>query len=177
MKKFLPILILAFVSLFIFSCDKDDDNFVDHDTFPIMKDATGTFTSGENYTLSLDINIQSTDVVLVYRNINSNTNNAAVWQLLPKTFFLEGAGNRQLDYNFTFDSKNVDITTQANFDQNTMSGPEKAKYLTNQTFRTVLVPADPAKNAKKASVDYNDYNAVVKYYNLDESKVVKTNVK
>ena len=49
-----------------------------------------------------------------------------------------------------------------------MSSAEMAQYLTNQTFRIVLIPADPAKNAKKP--DYNDYNAVVKYYNLKEPK-------
>ena len=64
MKKFLPILLLAFVGLFIFSC-KDDDT--DYDTYSQARDATGTFTSADNFTLSMDINIQSTDVVLVYR--------------------------------------------------------------------------------------------------------------
>ena len=49
-----------------------------------------------------------------------------------------------------------------------MSSAEMAQYLTNQTFRIVLIPADPAKNANKP--DYNDYNAVVKYYNLKEPK-------
>lgn len=179
MKKILPILLIAFVSLFIFSC-KDDDNFVDHDTFPVMADITGTFSNSNSFAINKAINIQNTDVVLVYRNVNSNTNSSAVWQLIPKTYFLDNVPNfpngRELDYNFVFNAQQVQITTSANFDQTTqISSSEANQYLRNQNFRLVFVPADPQKNNKSAKtpVDYNDYNAVIKYYKIDESKVVK----
>ncbi|WP_449401544.1 hypothetical protein [Chryseobacterium wanjuense] len=165
MKKFLPILLLAFVSLFIFSCDDNNDNVVgDGDTYPRMRDITGTFNSGNGYSFTQGINIASTDVVLIYRK-DVNANNA--WQLIPKTYYL--SGGRELDYNALFDSQNVEIYTEANFDQSTMTATEANQYLNNQTFRIVLVPASPAKNA--STVDTKDYNAVVKYYNLDESKI------
>lgn len=174
MKKFLPILLLAFVSLFIFSCDNNDD--ADSDTVAVMKDATGTFSSGNNFTLGLDINIEGTDVVLVYRRVGN------VWQIIPKTYYLDDVQNlptgRELDYNFDFTSQDVEIRTTANFNQATqMTGTETNQYLTNQTFRIVLVPANAAgKASKSASVDYNDYNAVVKYYNLNDSNVSNTKV-
>jgi len=163
MKKILPILLIAFVSLFIFSCDDDNDNnFVDHDTYSQMRDVTGTLNSGNTYSILVPINIESTDVVLVYRR---DVNNGNAWQLLPKTYFL--SGGRELDYNALFSSQNVEIYSEANFDQATMTASEATQFLNNQTFRVVLVPASSAKT----SVNFEDYNAVVKYYNLDESKV------
>lgn len=175
MKKFLPILLLAFVSLFIYSCDnRDNNNFVDSDTVPVMTDATGTFTSSEGFTLSLNINIKNTDVVLVYRRVGN------VWQSIPKTYYLDDMPNypadRQLDYNFDFNTQEVNISTAANFNQSTQMSPsETNQYLRNQTFRVVLVPANSARGtAAKGTtpkVDTSDYKAVVKYYNLDESQV------
>jgi hypothetical protein len=174
MKKFLPILLLAFVSLFIFSCDNDDDVIQDSDTVAVMKDATGTFTSVDGYKLIMDINIQSTDVVLVYRR-DPNASNA--WQLIPKTYYL--SGGRELDYNFLFSTQEVEIYTDR-IDYNTLSTSERNQYLNNQTFRVVLVPANAtgknSKSAKSAGVDYNDYNAVVKYFNLNDSNVTNTKV-
>ncbi len=165
MKKYLPILLLAFVSLFIFSCSDDNDNVVgDGDTYSKMRDVSGSFTNANGYSFTVPINIQSTDVVLVYRRDPAASN---AWQLIPKTYYL--SGGRELDYNTLFDSQNVEIYTEANFDQTTMTSSEVSQYLTNQTFRVVLVPASPAKTA--STVDTRDYNAVVKYYNLDESRV------
>jgi hypothetical protein len=170
MKKFLPILLLAFVSLFIFSCDdNNDNNFVDHDTYPQMRDVTGTFNSGNNYAFSQGINIQSTDVVLVYRYLGQ------AWQLVPKMMYLpDSAGmptNREFQYNFVFDSQNVQIRIDdQNFNLATgLTTAEAFSYLLDQKFRIVLVPASANKNA---SVNYEDYNSVIKYYNLDDSKVI-----
>lgn len=165
MKKFLPILLLAFVGLFIFSC-KDDDT--DYDTYSQARDATGTFTSADNFTLSMDINIQSTDVVLVYRRSGN------MWVSIPKTYYLNNVSGyptgRELDYNFDFNTQEVNIRTAANFNQVTeMSPSEATQYLSNQTFRIVLVPASAGKNVN--TVDKTDYNAVIKYYNIDESRI------
>ena len=66
-----------------------DIDIQDNDTYPVMKDVTGTFSSTNNYALDQAIDIPSSDVVLVYRNINSNSSASAIWQLLPKTFLLE----------------------------------------------------------------------------------------
>jgi hypothetical protein len=53
-----------------------------------------------------------------------------------------------------------------------MTTAEKNTYLNNQTFRIVLVPASRASRTSAAApkVNYEDYNAVVKYYNLKEPK-------
>ncbi|WP_353150217.1 hypothetical protein [Chryseobacterium sp.] len=175
MKKILPFILLAGIGFLSYSCDKDSDNIIQQDYVPSkMTDITGTFTSANNadFTLHQGLkNVQPTDVVLVYRNINSNSNATAIWQLIPKTYYL--SNGRELDYNFIFNYQNVDITSRANFDQNTMSNAEANTYLINQTFRIVLVPADPANKSANAAqaVDYNDYDAVVKHYNLNDSNV------
>ncbi|MEJ5105280.1 hypothetical protein [Chryseobacterium sp. MYb328] len=178
MKKILPLILLAFVGLFVMSCNNDDNVVGDGDTISLMQDATGTFNSGNGFLLSKGISIQSTDVVLVYRKEGN------LWQQIPKTYYLDDVNglptNRELDYNFKFNTSDVNIETKANFNQGTQMTPaETAQYLTNQTFRIVLVPANAAgSKAKKAKadVDYSDYNAVVKYYNLDDSHVPITRV-
>ncbi|WP_131724408.1 hypothetical protein [Chryseobacterium indologenes] len=174
MKKILPFLLLAFVTLFVYSCDNNDDVVGDGDTYSRMRDITGSFTNGNGYAFTQGINIEQTDVVLVYRAAGN------AWQQIPKSVYLPGAtgmpANRVFDYNFVFDSQNVEIRIDdPNFDLNTQMTPdEKTDYLNNQKFRIVLVPAAASKNA--ASVDTSDYNAVVKYYNLDETKVKTTKV-
>ncbi|WP_394665543.1 hypothetical protein [uncultured Chryseobacterium sp.] len=164
MKKFLPILIMAFVSLFIFSCKDDTDS----DTYSQSKDVVGSFNSGNNYAFTQGINIQGTDVVLVYRNLG------AAWQLIPKMEYIPNSTgmptDREFQYNFVFDNQNVQIRIDdQNFNLATgLNSTEANEYLNNQRFRIVLVPASAGKNA---SVNYDDYNSVIKYYNIDESKI------
>ena len=165
MKNYFTILLLAIFGFLAVSCtDRNNDVLAeDNDTYPMMRDITGTLNSGNDYTINQGIDIKSTDVVLVYRNINSGSGGSAVWQLLPKTEFL--TGGRELDYNFLFDTKNVEIYTEANFDQATFTAAEATTYLNNQRFRIVLVPASQGKNI---NVDYSDYNSVIKFYNIPD---------
>lgn len=152
---------------------------VAHLYVPLMKDLTGTFTAADKYVLNADISIEKTDVVLVYRKVGT------AWQQIPKTVYVDpstSASPRKFDYNFVFDNQLVQVRIDdANFNLGSMSSAEASNYLTNQTFRIVLVFANAGKSAgksaAKANVDYSDYNAVVKYYNLDESKVQTVNVK
>lgn len=167
MKKFLlvPAFAVAVLGAAV-SCDNnDDDQVVTTDTYPQMRDIRANLAS-PNFSTVQNLDIPTTDVVLVYRNVNSNISGGAVWQLLPKTFYL--GNGRELDYNFLFNSQQVEIYSEANFDQTTMSAAESAKYLNNQQFRIVLVPASASKNA---SVNYEDYDSVVRYFNLNESQV------
>lgn len=141
-----------------------------------MKDVTGSFNSGSNYAFKQGISIKNTDVVLVYRDAGG------AWQQIPKTVVLDNVAgmptNRVFEYNFVFDSQNVQIRVEnENFNLDTgTTSTEKANWLNNQRFRIVLVPADPGKNVGKsaAPVDYSDYNAVVKYYHLNDSNVPST---
>ncbi len=163
MKKYFTILLLAIFGFTAITCSDRTEDVVATDTYSKMRDVTGTLDASNQYTISQGIDIAQTDVVLVYRNINSNTNQTAVWQLLPKTEFVGGV--RELDYNFLFDSQNVEIFTEANFDQALFTPAEAAKYLVNQRFRIVLVPASATKST---AVNYEDYKSVIKYYNIPD---------
>ena len=172
MKKFLPILMLAFVGLFIFSC-KDDNDDVDYDTYSQVRDITATFNNGNNYAVTQGINVQSTDVVLVYRRSGD------AWQQIPKTIYIDNAstpGARKFDYNFVFDNKDVQVRIDdENFNLATgLNNAETNDYLNNQVFRIVLVPASAAKTS--SSVDFKDYSAVIKFYNLNDSNVKNTTI-
>ena len=179
MRKFLPIVTLTFASLFIYSCDNNDEVVQTEQIVLTVRDVTGNFTSGNSFQIEQGLALQPKDAVLVYRNINSNTSAGAVWQLIPKTYYLNDVQNlpvgRELDYNFDFTTDDVQIRTEANFNQSTqITSAEVGQYLTNQTFRIVLLPAEAGKNAN--TVDKNDYNAVIKYYNIDDSNVINTKV-
>lgn len=167
MKKIFPIFIFALLSIFVVSCDNNDDVIVQEPVNTVdasMKDVTVNFNSSNGYSYLEPINILTSDVVLVYRRDNSGSKPA--WQLIPKTYYL--SGGRELDYNFLFDSKEIEVFADWNFDPTTMTPAEVAQFHTSQTFRLVIIPADPAKNANKP--DFNDYDAVIKYYNLKEPK-------
>lgn len=163
MKNYLTIFLLSIFSFAAVSCSDRDDEVIVEATPVLMRDITGTLNSTNNYTLTQGIDIAQTDVVLVYRNINSNSTATAVWQLLPKTEFLDGG--RELDYNFLFDATAIEIYTEANFAQNTLTAAEANRYHTNQRFRIVLLPASANKNA---NVNYNDYQSVIKFYNIKD---------
>ena len=165
MKKYFSILLLAIFAFVAFSCDDRDDSVIvdDNDTYPVMADITGNFNAGNSYTINQGIDIASSDVVLVYRNINSGNSGTPAWQQIPKTEFL--SNGRELDYNFLFDSQNVEIYTEANFDQATFTSAEATSYLNNQRFRIVLIPASQSKNA---NVNYSDYESVIKFYNIPD---------
>jgi len=180
MKKILPFILLAGIGFLSFSCDNKDDVVVQNTVNAQMKDVTGTFNSNNNFAFKQDIAIQNTDVVLVYRN------DGGVWQQIPKTVVLGNVAgmptNRVFEYNFVFDTKTVQIRVEnENFDLTTgTTSEEKSNWLNSQRFRIVLVPAVSGNNLKSANatppVDYSDYNAVVKYYNLNDSNVSSTRV-
>ena len=45
------------------------------------------------------------------------------------------------------------------------------KFLHNQVFRIVIIPAYFGKGA--STIKYDNYDEVIKKYNIDESKIVK----
>jgi hypothetical protein len=150
-----------------------------------VRDITVNFNAANSFTINQGIDILNSDVVLVYRNINSNGfGSGAIWQMIPKTFYLTDVANfpqgRELDYNFDFTTGangDVEIRTESNFNQTTqLATTEVSRYLTNQTFRIVLIPANPNKSATPP-VDYSDYDSVIKYYNLNDSNVSNTIIK
>ena len=150
------------------SCTTDARDTTDNDTYPLVYDVTATFqnTNGK-YIISKTFNaIPSTDVILVYRQSGVDGANP-VWQQIPRTLFLaEG----ELDYDFDFTRQDFAIYAGGNIDINAQSAAFKNSYINNQTFRVVFVPA--AKTGK-VNVDYSKYEDVIRFYNINDSKVGK----
>jgi hypothetical protein len=142
-------------------------------------DVTGTtfdlikvnFTAANDFQYSLSyadakVTVLESDAVLVYMHWNDVTSGGETlkaYRLLPQTAFVDG---RILTYNFDQTKKDFSIFLDGTVNLETLADD----WTKNQDFRIVIVPADFAAR-KSGSVDYNDYNAVVKEFNIDESKI------
>ena len=163
MKKYFIYLLLAIFGLVVVSCTNRDETVVATDTYPKMADITANFNPGNSYSVSQGLSINSTDVVLVYRQSGVDNGNP-IWQQIPRTLFLtEG----ELDYDFDFTKNDVLIEAGGTIDFSLQNAAFVANYLSNQRFRIVLVPASKGKNAQ---VDFSDYQSVIKFYNIPDRK-------
>lgn len=119
--------------------------------------------NNDEYTIyqTLNPNIYDSDVVLVYRMSGTIDSDTPIWQLLPRTLFLQPG---ELDYDFDFTKE--DFTIYAGGTYNLALTPE---YITNQTFRIVIIPGYFSNGRK--TVDLNNYNEVVRIYNIDDTHV------
>ncbi|MCF0042641.1 hypothetical protein [Dyadobacter fanqingshengii] len=120
----------------------------------------------------LGVDVLESDAVLVYINWGTEDVNGTTlktYRLLPQTAFLD---NGILTYNTDRTAQDFSIFLDGTVNLNTVI----ADYTRDQDFRVVIIPADFAARTA-GQVDYSDYNAVVKAYNIDESKikVVKAN--
>ncbi len=164
MKKFLPILMIAFVGLFVMSCGNRDEviNNPDSDTYSVVIDIKNQNFELKNnqYVISKKFlnTLYDSDVVLIYRQAGTDAG-APVWQLIPRTLYLTQG---ELDYDFDFTK--YDVKIYANGTYNLATTPQ---YINNQTFRVVIVPA----SFKNANINYEDYDSVIKHFNIDDSKV------
>jgi hypothetical protein len=169
MKKYITLMLLAIFSLAIVSCDtrNDDVNTQDNDTYPVVLDINNTnfsFDAQDGYFIERSFTkpLVSTDVVLIYRKAGTASDGSAVWQSIPRTLYLDNGD--ELDYDFDFTRNDIMIYANGNYDISTT--PE---FINNQTFRVVLVPA--SASSRNANVDYSNYESVIKYFNIDDSKV------
>lgn len=178
MRKILPLILLAGVGFLTYSCDNSNDDPVvvnpgqDNDTVGIAFDAYPVFKKVNNNLYQSQQTFQkqlvSADMVLIYLQIDG-TNDTPVWRLLPYTRYTDSG--IPVDYSYDFSKVDVLFSVNSTMD---LSLAANSGYYTNKRFRVVIIPADMAsKNAKSANptVDYNDYNSVIKHYKIDESKI------
>jgi len=102
------------------------------------------------------------DSVIMYRLSGTINAQTPIWQQIPRTLYLNEG---ELDYDFDFSPVDFSIYAGGNYDISTTPS-----YLNGQTFRIVIIPGY-FENRK--AIDYNDYNAVVEAYHIDESKIIK----
>ncbi len=118
-------------------------------------------TNGYNIYRTLSPNIYASDNLLIYRMTGTINSTTPIWQLIPRTLYLTQG---QLDYDYDFSKVDFTIYAGGNYDISTTPA-----YLTNQTFRVVVIPGYFSNKMK--TVDTSDYNAVIKAYNIDDSNV------
>ncbi len=161
-------LVLAFIGMITLNgCTVNEDNGPDNDTISEvfeLRNINFDYNNSDGYHIrrSLNPNIYDSDVVLIYRMSDLINSNTPVWQLIPRTLYVPQG---ELDYDFDFSRIDFTIYAGGSYDIGTTPG-----YLTNQTFRIVIVPGYFSGKMAKP-VDYSDYDAVIKYYNIDDSKV------
>ena len=129
-------------------------------------EVTASFSASNNFESLVTLNpaILNSDMVLVYRLFDV-VNGADVWRSLPQTVYLPQG---ELDYNFDFTKYDINIFLDSNFDLTTLS----ASWAQNQVFRVVIIPGYLTNRNSKA-IDFNDYNAVVKAFNIHENQIKK----
>ena len=132
---------------------------------------TPSANAENNYSKFFDFDpaILDNDMVLVYL-LDSVSNNADIWRPLPQVYYLtDNLGPYEVRYGFDFTRFDVRLFMTSD-DWSAVSNA----YTQNQVFRIVILPGYRARSA--SSVDFNDFNAVVKAYNIDLSKMKKVSM-
>ncbi len=130
-----------------------------------------TFSASNEYSLILefpgDFQMLESDKVLVYFLYSDpGAGETDLWRLLPQTEFTDFG---TLVYNYDFTMFDVALFLDANFDLNLLG----ASYTDNWIARVVVVPGQFINGRTANPVDYNNYNAVMKYYNIEQENIVK----
>lgn len=165
-------LIVAFIGMITLqSCVREEvivaDN-VDYDTISeVFEYSNVDFHSGNSYSVFLDYphTIYASDMVLVYR-LASYGSSGDVWKPMPEMYYFNDG---TLDFGYDNDFTQYDAQVSLfGYDLPSLSNT----YKLDQVFRVVVIPAYFG-NKSANGVDLKDYNAVIKYYDIDEKKITK----
>jgi len=161
-------LIVAFIGMITLqSCtvNDNDGDAIDNDTIAEVFEYSNVnfFPNDYSVVLTYPHSIFASDMVLVYR-LSGSFQGEDIWKPLPETYYFSD-GTLDLRYDFDFTRFDAQVYMEG-FDLAGVS----SSYRLNQVFRVLVIPADFGKTAK---VDLKDYNAVVKAFNIDESKIIK----
>lgn len=129
------------------------------------------FTVANNYSVTYPLNppILSGDNILVYELVS--TSGVDTWALLPQIYYFNN-GLETAQYNYTFSKNQFSIFIDGSLSDFSQL---PSSFRLGKTFRVVIIIGNDGVNAKKAKVDYLDYNAVIERYNIDDSNVKKLN--
>jgi len=161
MKKI--ILLIAIATTFLFQgCTTKEE--IHADLLAEVFEVRTSFTAANNYSRLVTLNppIYNSDMVLVYRLFDV-LNGQSLWRQLPQAVYLPQG---ELDYNFDFTRNDINIFLESDFDLATLG----AFWSQNQVFRVVIIPGYFSNKNKKA-IDFNDYNAVVKAFNIKDNQI------
>lgn len=121
------------------------------------------YDTSNGYTIYQILNPQilQSDNILIYRLSGTIDPQTPIWQSIPRTIY---NNQGELDYDFDFSKEDFTIYAGGNYDLTLTPN-----YLNNQTFRIVIIPG--AFSNKSNTVNTNDYNAVIKTYNIDDTHI------
>ncbi len=158
-------LIVAFIGMITLQSCSNNDNNIDNDTISEVFEYTNVNFLPNDYRVVLIYphSILSSDMVLVYR-LSGSFQGEDIWKLLPETYYFDD-GTLDLRYDFDFTRFDAELHLEG-FD---LAGVTNV-YKLNQIFRVVILPGYFGKNSK---INFNDYKAVVKVLNINESKIIK----
>lgn len=168
MKKItLLIAFIGMISLQSCTVNEDPAPIVDNDTIAEVWEYNQNvnFNASNGYSLLLPFPhaIHSSDMILVYR-LSGVSNGDDVWKIQPETYYFNDG---TLDFGYDFDFTKYDVSIfMHGFDLANVT----AQFRTNQVFRVVVVPGYFGKNAAN-KIDFSNYNAVIKAFKIDESKI------
>jgi len=175
MKKIFLLLAMAGGALFT-GCTIDDEADVIENNYVFEAEAFEisnvdfVANANGNYAEVLydfgDSPLIESDVVLVYRLSDASTNTTDVWELIPRTIYLEGTD--ELDYDFNFTRNDLLLYMDATF-----ALADAPAYTQNQVFRVVIIPAFD----NSARMNVTDYKSVIERYNIDDSNLKTLSVK
>lgn len=163
-------LLLAFIGMIgLQSCTVNEvveDDRIDYDTISEVFETTLSFSSANDFKVLVEFphTIYSSDMVLVYR-LDKVVGGNDVWKPLPQTYYFND-GTLNFRYDFDFTLRDAQIKMEG-FDLAGVS----SSYRNNQVFRIVIIPAYIGKGT--STIKYDNYDEVIKKYNIDESKIVK----
>lgn len=165
--------LVAFIGMMALqSCtvNQEPDQIINNTFVAPVFEVTRSFTAANNYssliTYPASINpIYASDMVLAYR-LDGVVGGNDVWKLMPQTFYFSDG---TLDFRYDYDFTRYDINI---FMDGSDLGTVSPNFRNNQVFRVVIIPAD---FANRKAIDFKDYNAVVKAFNINESKILKIN--
>ena len=167
MKRiFLLLAVVAMTTLQ--SCEGDqgppgqDGVSVESEVFE-LQNVNFQLNNNNEYVIFRDLNpvLFDSDNILIYRLAGTIDAQTPIWQLIPRTLYLNEG---ELDYDFDFSA--IDFTIYAGGNYNLATTPE---FINNQTFRIVIIPGYFSRGG--TVVDFEDYNAVIDAYSIDDSKV------
>jgi hypothetical protein len=165
MKKFT--LVLAFIGMITLQGCSNNDDTIDNDTISEvfeLRNINFGFDGGNSYSIYQTLNPQifPSDVILIYRLSGTIDSSTPIWQLIPRTLYLDQG---ELDYDFDFSKEDFTIYAGGTYDLTLTPS-----FLMNQTFRIVIIPGY-FSNKMSGKVDTSDYNSVIKAYHIDETKI------
>lgn len=124
-----------------------------------FKDDQDVYIISEPFQTYLKGDLFNHETVLIYRLEGVTSSGLKVWELIPKTIYLNS--NEEVDYDFNFSTEAFTIFVGGTYDLS--STPE---FINNQTFRIVVSPSKLI-----SSIDKNNYKAVISALNISENQI------